>query len=157
DPAADAVVIATPVKTHFALASAALAAGKHVLVEKPLCGSAAEGERLLELAAARDRVLSVGHVFLFNNAVRGVRNLIRSAELGRVEYVYSTRTNLGPFRTDVNALWDLASHDLSILRYWLDADPVSVTARGDSFLNPSIQDVVVASFTYPNRVLAYVH
>lgn len=157
DPQADAIVITTPVDSHHPLAKAALEAGKHVLVEKPLCRSVTEGEELVELAQRAGKQLAVGHVFLFNNGVRAVRNLIRFGELGRIYYVYSNRTNLGPFRTDVNALWDLAAHDLSILNYWLDADPVAVSARGESFLNRGVEDVVVASFSYPNRVLAHVH
>lgn len=157
DPAADAVVIATPVESHFELAQAALAAGKHVLVEKPLCDSLAEGEKLVALAQEQGVHLSVGHVFLFNNGVRGVRNLIRSGELGRIRYVYSNRTNLGPFRSDVNAFWDLASHDLSILNHWLDAEPVSVTARGECYLSDDVEDVVLASYAYPGQVMASVH
>jgi predicted dehydrogenase len=157
DPEAQAVVIATPVSTHYSLAKAALESGKHVLVEKPLCGSSEEGEELVALARSRGVCLGVGHVFLFNNGVRAVRNLIRSGELGRIHYVYSNRTNLGPFRTDVNALWDLAAHDVSILNYWLDAEPLAVTAQGQSYLNGGVEDVVVGCFTYPNRVLAYVH
>jgi predicted dehydrogenase len=139
------------------LARRALAAGKHVLVEKPLCRSAAEGRELVALARTAGRLLCVGHVFLFNSGVRAVRDLIRTGELGHVLYIYSTRTNLGPFRFDVNALWDLAAHDLSILNYWLGGPPVDVTARGESYLDLGVKDVVVASFTYPERVLAYVH
>ncbi len=157
DPDADAVVIATPLKSHHGLVKLALEAGKHVLVEKPLARSVAEGEELIALAQKHKRHLCVGHVFLFNNGVRGVRNLIRSGELGRIHYIYSSRTNLGPFRTDANALWDLGAHDISILNYWLDAEPEAVTARGESYLNRGVEDVVVASFTYPNRVLANVH
>jgi predicted dehydrogenase len=157
DSLADAVVIATPVSTHYALAKAALQAGKHVLVEKPLCRSVAEGEELVALACQQGKQLCVGHIFLFNNGVRAVRNLIRSGELGRIHYIYSTRTNLGPFRTDVNALWDLAAHDLSIMNYWLSNSPVAVTAHGQSYLNPPMEDVVVASFLYPNRVLTHLH
>lgn len=157
DPAADAVVIATPVHTHFQLAREALEAGKHVFVEKPLCQSAQEAEVLIGLAEERRRHLCVGHVFLFNNGIRAVRNLIRSGELGRIHYLSSTRVNLGPFRRDVNALWDLASHDISIFNYWLDGEPIAVTAHGGSYLNPEVEDVVMATFTYPHRVLASVH
>jgi predicted dehydrogenase len=157
DPEADAVVIATPVSSHYVLAKAALEAGKHVLVEKPLCRSLAEGEELVALAQKQGKLLSVGHVFLFNNAVRGVRNLIRSGDLGRIHYVYSTRTNLGPFRNDVNAMWDLGAHDISILDYWLGEEPVSVTAHGQSYLKSGVEDLVVASFVYPNNVLAMLH
>lgn len=151
------MVIATPVNTHYELAKAALESGKHVLIEKPLCRSVAEGEELVALANRHGKLLCVGHVFLFNNGVRGVRNLIRSGDLGRIHYIYSNRTNLGPFRTDVNALWDLAAHDISILNYWLDADPLAVTAHGDSYLNGGVEDVVVACYRYPNRVMACVH
>ncbi|NOX54769.1 MAG: Gfo/Idh/MocA family oxidoreductase [Planctomycetes bacterium] len=157
DPEADAIVIATPVATHYELTKKALEAGKHVLVEKPLCESAAKGVELVELAEQVGKHLCVGHIFLFNNGVRGVRNLIRSGELGRLRYLFSTRTNLGPFRTDVNALWDLAAHDLSIFNYWLDSSPIAVTARGAAYLNGEVEDVVVASYTYPNGVLAHVH
>jgi predicted dehydrogenase len=157
DPEADAVVIATPVSTHHELAKAALESGKHVLVEKPLCHSVAAAEELVELAQRQGKHLCVGHVFLFNSGVRGVRNLIQSGELGSIRYFYSTRTNLGPFRYDVNALWDLAAHDLSIFNYWLGSEPVSVTARGQSYLNPEVEDLVVATFTYPNRVIACAH
>ncbi|MBV9126262.1 MAG: Gfo/Idh/MocA family oxidoreductase [Planctomycetes bacterium] len=157
DPQAEAIVIATPVSTHYPLARAALEAGKHVLVEKPLCSSVAQGEELTALAREKGKLLCVGHVFLFNNGVRAVRNLIRCGDLGRIHYIYSTRTNLGPFRSDVNALWDLAAHDLSILNYWLNADPLTVSAHGQSYLNPQVEDVVVASFTYPHRVLACLH
>ncbi len=156
DSEADAVVIATPVGSHYELARAALEAGKHVLVEKPLCRTLAQGEELVALARSRGKVLAVGHIFLFNNGVRAVRALIHSGELGAVRYIYSTRTNLGPFRTDVNALWDLAAHDLSILNYWLDADPIAVTAHGRAYLNPPIEDVVLGCFDYPDGILACV-
>jgi predicted dehydrogenase len=157
DEAAQAVVISTPTSTHYALARAALEAGKHVLVEKPLCRTVAEGEELLEIAAKKGLVLAVGHVFLFNNGIREMGRAIGSGELGRIYYVYSERTNLGPIRTDVNALWDLAAHDLSILDSWLGTSPVAVTARGQAYLNPGVEDVVLASFTYPDGVLASVH
>jgi predicted dehydrogenase len=134
-----------------------LEAGKHVLVEKPICLSSSEAVELIRLAEERRRVLAVGHVFLFNNAVRGLRNIIRSGELGQVKYIYSTRTNLGPIRGDVNALWDLAAHDLSIFDHWLEAEPLSVTASGKAFIKPGIEDVMFASFEYPNGVIASVH
>ena len=157
DPLADALVIATPVETHYALTRQALEAGKHVLVEKPLCTSVKECEALSALAAERGLVLAVGHVFLFNNGIRKVAECIRSGDLGRVLYIHATRTNLGPIRDDVNAAWDLAAHDLSIFDYWLGAPPVSVSARGECYLRPPVHDVVVASYAYPNGVLACVH
>jgi predicted dehydrogenase len=157
DPSADAVVIATPTNTHYTLVKAALLAGKHVLVEKPLTLDMNEACELAELALKVDKILAVGHVFLFNKGVQFIRNLIETGELGAINYIFSTRTNLGPIRTDCNALWDLASHDLSIINYWLGTTPISVTARGQAFLNPLIEDVVVANFTYPENVLACVH
>ncbi len=157
DPKADAVVIATPVSTHYELTLAALRAGKHVLVEKPLCGSPIECEELQSLATDRGLVLAVGHVFLFNAGIRKVREYIHSGELGRIFYIHASRTNLGPIRDDVNALWDLASHDLSIFQYWLDAVPTEVTAHGESFLGHQVQDVVIGSYRYPGGVMACVH
>ncbi len=157
DPDAEAVVIATPTDTHFSLAKAALLAGKHVLVEKPLARNLAEAEELVALAARKQRLLAVGHVFLFNNGIRAVKDLIDRGELGAIRYIFSSRTNLGPFRSDVNALWDLGSHDVSIFNYWLDADPQQVTACGTSYLNPNVEDVVVSNFAYPNQVQACVH
>ncbi len=157
DDTADAVVIATPVRTHFDLARAALEAGKHVLVEKPLCHTVRECLTLESIADARGRVLAVGHVFLFNPGIRKVKQIIDSGDLGRIYYIYATRTNLGPIREDVNACWDLASHDLSIFQYWLGSGPQSVTAQGASYLNSRVQDVTVASYVYPGGVLAGVH
>ena len=141
DPSADAVVIATPTNTHYALVKAALLAGKHVLVEKPLTLDMDEACELAELARKVDKILAVGHVFLFNKGVQFIRNLIETGELGAINYIFSTRTN----------------HDLSIINYWLGTTPISVTARGQAFLNPLIEDVVVANFTYPENVLACVH
>lgn len=157
DPDADAIVIATPTKTHYPLVKAALEAGKHVLVEKPLTLDVTESEALANLARKNNKILAVGHVFLFNKGVQAVHDLIRSGELGGINYIFATRTNLGPFRTDCNALWDLASHDLSIINYWLQANPISVTARGQAFLNPPIEDVVIANYTYPDSILACIH
>jgi predicted dehydrogenase len=157
DPDARAVVISTPVESHHALAKAALEAGKHVLVEKPLCRTMAQGEELLALAKKKGVVLAVGHVFLFNSGIREVHRLIHSGELKDIQYLFATRTNLGPFRTDVNALWDLASHDISIFNFWLDAAPESVTAHGHCVLTPAQEDVVVATFRYPGGIMASIH
>lgn len=157
DPAAQAVVISTPVESHFALAKAALEAGKHVLVEKPLCRTVVQGEELLALAKKKGVVLAVGHIFVFNSGIREVHRLIQAGELKDIQYLFATRTNLGPFRTDVNALWDLAAHDLSIFNFWLSARPESVTAHGLRALTPTQEDVVVASFHYPGGIMASVH
>ncbi len=157
DPTAQAVVISTPVSTHYELAKRAIESGKHVLVEKPLAGTVGECQELVDLARERNVHLCVGHIFLFNNGIRHVKKLIDSGELGEIRYIFSSRTNLGPVRSDVNALWDLGAHDISIFNYWLQADPLQVTAFGTSFLNPEIEDVVVANFVYPNNVMASVH
>ena len=157
DPSAAAVAIVTPVHTHFALAKAALEAGKHVLVEKPLCADVHECRDLAALAEARGLVLAVGHVFLFNAGIQKVKAYIDSGELGRVQYIHATRTNLGPIRGDVNAAWDLAAHDLSIFDYWLDAAPTTVNAHGKCFLGGHQEDVVVSAYRYPNEVLGFMH
>jgi predicted dehydrogenase len=153
----DAVVIATPSVTHHRLTKAALAAGKHVLVEKPLATRIEDAEELCELAAAAGRVLMVGHVFLYNAAVRRVKELIAADHLGRINYIAMVRTNLGPIRSDVNAAWDLAAHDVSMANEWLGAVPLSVSAVGGAWINPGVEDAVFATLRYPGEVLASVH
>jgi predicted dehydrogenase len=157
DPAVQAVVIATPTSTHYQLVKAALNAGKHVLVEKPITTRTEEAEELTELADRKGLVLLVGHVFVFNQAVQRVRQYIESGDLGRVYYVSMVRTNLGPIRMDVNASWDLISHDVSIVNYWLGSEPETVSAVGGSWINPGIEDAVFATLRYPNSVLVNVH
>jgi predicted dehydrogenase len=157
DPTVDAVVIATPTMTHHQLASAALAAGKHVLVEKPIARSLAEAEDLCLLAERHRRVLMVGHVFLFNLGIRKVKALLDEGRLGRLFYLAMVRTNLGPIRTDVNAAWDLAAHDISIANYWLSATPHAVAAQGGSWINSGVEDVVFATLWYPNDVIVHLH
>ena len=153
----DAVVIASPTATHYRFTKAALARGLHVLVEKPLAPSAAEAEELAALAAEARRVLLVGHVFLFHEGIRTVKRLIDAGELGRVQYIQSIRTNLGPIRTDVSALWDLAAHDVSIFHYWLGGVPARATGKGGSYVNRGIEDVIFATVEYPDGVLASLH
>lgn len=157
DPDVDAVVIATPVHTHFALAEAALGAGKHVLVEKPLARTSEECRRLVSLAESRKLVLMVGHVFIYNAAVQRVKAYIDSGELGDIYYVYSQRLNLGQVRQDVNALWNFGPHDVSILMHWLGATPARVAARGYAYLQPGIEDVVFLTLDFPAGVGASVH
>jgi predicted dehydrogenase len=154
DPAADAVVIATPFRTHHALAHAALEAGKHVLVEKPLCPTVEECDDLIELAESSGLVLAVGHVFLFNPGIVALRGIVASGELGEIRTISARRTNLGPYRFDANALWDLVSHDLSIFRCLLGAAPVSVSATGGAFLDAKLADVVNGTFRYQDGALA---
>ena len=157
DGSVDAVVVATPTVTHFKLAEAALQSGKHVLVEKPLAHRSAEAARLCELAATKQLVLMVGHVFIYNEGVRRVKRYLDDDELGRLFYISMTRTNLGPIRMDVNAAWDLAAHDVSIANHWLDAEPVSVSAVGGSWINEGIADAVFATLRYPDGVLVHLH
>lgn len=152
-----AVVVATPVHTHFEIASAALRAGKHLLVEKPLARTTEECRKLIDMAEAGKLTLMAGHVFLYNAAVRKVREYIDSGELGDIHYVCSQRLNLGIVRKDVNALWNFGPHDLSIINYWLGAGPSGVVARGYSYLQPGVEDVVFMSLDYPRGVGANVH
>ena len=157
DGRVDAVVVATPTATHYELVRAALGAGKHVLVEKPIATEVAHAEELCALAEGSGRVLLVGHVFLYNAAVRAVKRYLDAGELGRVYYVSLVRTNLGPIRRDVNAAWDLASHDIAIMSYWFDAEPETASATGGAWLNPGIEDAVFATVRYPGNVLAHLH
>ena len=157
DESLDGVVISTPTKTHHELAKRALAAGKHVLVEKPLTTSSETSRELCDLAEQMDRVLMVGHVFVYNEAARVVKERIEEGELGRIYYLSMVRTNLGPIRVDVDAAWDLASHDISLANFWLDAVPLSATAMGGEFINAGIADVVFATLRYPDDVLVNLH
>lgn len=157
DTSIDAVAIATPVATHYALATAALKAGKHVLVEKPMTQTVEQAERLLEVAAAKRRVLMVDHTFVYTPAVQRLRQLVQSGEIGRVYYYDSLRINLGLFKHDVNVLWDLAVHDLSILDYVLDARPVAVSAIGVSHVRGTPENVAYLSVFFPGDVIAHIN
>ncbi len=157
DPEVDAVVIATPVSTHFDLARQALAAGKHVLVETPMTATAAEGERLIEMARKTGRVLLVDHTFVYMGAVRKVRELIRGGELGEIRYYDSTRVNLGLFQHDVNVIWDLAVHDLSILDYVLGAKPVAVSATGISHVSSAPENVAYMTLFFDSSLIAHIN
>jgi predicted dehydrogenase len=149
DPQVDAVVIATPAETHFALARRALEAGKHVLVEKPITRSSAEALALDELARRQRRVLLVGHVYLFHPAVQVIRRLLDEGAVGAVRSITMVRSNAGPVRRDVNAAWDLSAHDLSMAAHWLAATPESVSARGAAYLQGGVADVVSATVRFP--------
>lgn len=153
----DAVVIATPIRTHYALARAALEHGKQVFVEKPLTASSAQAEELMALAERLDRVLMVGHTFVYNPAVEELRHLVQSGALGNVYYVDAVRVNLGLFQQDINVMWDLAPHDLSILSYILGMEPVSVSAHGGAYIRQNVHDVIYLTLRYPNDVLAHVN
>lgn len=153
----DAVIVATPTSTHREVVEDCLRAGLHVLVEKPLASTVEDAEALAALARESGRTLMVGHTFLFNPAVRAIKRYIDEGQLGKIRYLYFQRTGLGPIRQDVNALWDLAPHDLSMLRYWLGADPIDLVARGEAYLKPGTEDVVFVTLKYPEQVLASIH
>lgn len=154
----DGVAIATPVSTHYRLGMEALRAGKHVLIEKPLAASSAEAWELVQTADALQRVLMVGHTFEYNPAVEAVRTIIKSGEIGEIYYINATRVNLGLFQPDINVIWDLAPHDLSILNYILDSQPLTVSARGGIYVQRErgIHDVAFLTLRYPNDVMAEV-
>lgn len=152
----DAVVLATPAVTHAELGCAALSAGKHVFVEKPVALDVAGAEAVAAAAAASGRTVMVGHLMLYHPAVEQIRSLVEAGELGELFYLYATRVNLGRLRTDENALWSFAPHDLSMIDYLLGALPESVSARGGSYLQPGIEDVVFLSLRF-GRQMAHVH
>jgi len=152
-----AMVIATPTTTHAALTRAALESGRHVMVEKPLTTEASSARALSELATRSGLVLVVGHVFVHNPAVQWVKQRLAAGELGRLYYASSSRTNLGPIRTDVNVAWDLAAQDIAIFDYWLGASAESVSAQGHGWLNGGNQDAVFATLRYPGEVLVHLH
>jgi predicted dehydrogenase len=157
DPALDAIVIATPVPTHYALAKQALEAGKHVFVEKPPAMRTSEMAELVELAEARNLVLMPGHLLLYHPGVLKVKELIDAGELGDVLCVYGNRVNLGIVRSNENALWSLGVHDLSVILYVLDEDPEFVTAQGSASIHPGVEDVVFCFLRFPSGKIAHMH
>jgi predicted dehydrogenase len=157
DPEIDALVIATPAATHPAFARRALEQGKHVFVEKPLAMRVSDADDLIRLAAARRVTLMVGHTFLFNGAVEYLRNLIRAGDLGSIYYLYAQRVNLGVIRSDLNAMWNLAPHDVSIMNYILGQTPASVAATGTAYIQDGIEDVVFMSIRFADKIHASVH
>ncbi len=157
DPRVDAVAIATPVVTHAPLAQKALAAGKHVLVEKPMTSSAESSERLIEEAARRKLVLMVDHTFVYTGAVRKIRELIADGQLGQPYYYDSVRVNLGLFQQDVDVIWDLAVHDVSILNYVLPLRPLAVSACGMSHVSGRAENIAYLTLFCENSLLAHVN
>jgi predicted dehydrogenase len=157
DPTVDGIVLATPADTHHALGMAALEAGKHVLVEKPLAMTVAHGADLVAAAETRGLVLMAGHTFLYEAAVRYLADAVARGELGDVTYLYAQRLNLGRIRSDVNAMWNLAPHDVSIVMHVLDRRALAVTARGVAALQPGIEDVVFLDIEFDDGTLAHVH
>lgn len=149
----DAVVVSVPTNAHYAVTKEALLAGKHVLCEKPLCNNSREAEELVALAESKGLILMVGHIFLFNPALVTIKKLIETGEIGQIRYLSATRTNLGPVRSDVNAAWDLASHDVATFNWLLGSDPEEVSAMGASYLQPGIEDIAVITMRYPGNIL----
>src|SRR3954468_232782 len=156
DPHVDAVVIATPVFTHFGLASRALQAGKHVFVEKPMASSSAEAGEVIERADSMARALMCGHTFLYSPAVRAVKEIIRSGDLGEIYFISSSRVNLGLHQRDVSVVWDLGPHDFSILLYWMDEMPEWVGAVGRDSVVKGIPDVAFIDLGFPSGALSHV-
>jgi predicted dehydrogenase len=156
DPRLDAVLIATPVFSHFELAASALRAGKHVFVEKPLAPSVAEASELIELAEDRDVRLMCGQTFLYSPAVRAIKELIDLNELGEIYFISSSRVNLGLHQRDVSVIWDLGPHDFSILLHWLEEMPESITATGRDSIVQGIHDVAFMTLQFPSGIVANV-
>jgi predicted dehydrogenase len=157
DPDIDAIVVATPVSSHFEMAMAALKANKHVLVEKPLAANSEQGEQLIEEAARRKRVLMVDHTFVYTGAVRKIRELITSNQLGDIYYYDAVRVNLGLFQHDVNVIWDLAIHDLSIMEYVLPSKATAVSATGISHVPGQPENVAYITLFFDKPQIAHVH
>jgi predicted dehydrogenase len=157
DSSVGGVIVSTPTSTHAAVSLAAISAGKDVLCEKPLATGTSECDEVIAAAEENGRVVMVGHTFIFNPAVRRMHDLVASGAIGRVLYCHAARTALGPIRKDVNALWDLASHDVSILLYLLEREPVEVAAHGASYVGENNEDVVFLSLRFEGSILANVH
>ena len=152
----DAVVIATPPQTHFTIAKDCMENGLHALVEKPLTLNSKEARDLVKIANQHNKVLMVGHVFEYNTGVLALKDLINSGELGDIYYIDFVRASLGLFQTKANVLWDLAPHDISILRFLLGEDPLTISSTGLSCVNNGIEDIAYTTFTFPKRILAHI-
>jgi predicted dehydrogenase len=156
-PDLDGVAIATPVYSHFPLAKGFLEQGKHVLVEKPLTHSQESSLELIKMAEEKKRILMVGHTFEYTAAVNKIKEIIESGELGKILYLSCTRVNLGLFQNDINVVWDLAPHDISIILYVLGEFPVSVNCQGKAHYKPDIEDVAITSLNFNNGLIAFIH
>ncbi len=153
----DAIVIATPPASHYRLAAESLQHGLHVLVEKPMTLTSTDAQELIELAERQARILMVGHTFVYNPAVRALKQMIDDGEMGRIYYVDAVRASLGIFQKDLNVLWDLAPHDISILSYMLGCAPIGVSAHGMGCLQCGVEDVAYLNLIFPNYCLAHIH
>jgi predicted dehydrogenase len=157
DPSIDAVAIATPVHAHAPLGQKCLEHNKHVLIEKPLASSSEECLALIQLAEAHQKVLMVGHTFEYAAAVNKARQIIDSGELGEIQYISSVRVNLGLFQPDINVVWDLAPHDITIILYLLKEFPISVNSQGKAHFKQRIEDVATMTLNFPNGAIAFIH
>jgi predicted dehydrogenase len=157
DTGLDAVVVATSVKLHFPMARAALLAGKHVMIEKPMAASAAQCEELIEIARQKGLVLMVGHTFLYSPAVRKIKEIVDSGELGEIRYISARRLNLGLYQKDINVAWDLAPHDISIILHLLRRLPESVSCTGSAHVTPGIEDVTAMTLKFAKDCSAIIH
>ena len=153
----DAVCISTPASTHYTIGREALLNGKHVLIEKPLALSSEDAQALVRLARKEDRILMVGHVYLYHPAVQKIKSYFSEGQFDDLYYLYSARTGLGPVRRDTNAMWDLAPHDLSIYLYLLGEMPKNVSANGACHLQDGIEDMVLLAIEFPRKVMGYIH
>lgn len=157
DTSIDAVIIATPISTHFELASQALKSGKHVLVEKPMTDSVHSARELIELSEKANRILMVDHTFIYTQAVNKLKKIISSEELGVLLYYDSIRINLGLFQHDINVIWDLAPHDISIMHYLIDKSPTTVSAQGARFLDNNLESMAYVHLTFDDGLIAHFH
>jgi predicted dehydrogenase len=157
DDEVNAVVVSTPTSTHHGITKMMLEHNRDVLCEKPLTEHVDEAEELVRIANDRERILMVGHVFLFNAGIQDLKDYVNRGALGKVYCIDATRTNLGPIRQDVNVVTDLASHDVSILNFLLGTEPVEVSARGESYIKPDVEDIAFITLAYPGKVLAHIH
>jgi predicted dehydrogenase len=157
DPSLDAIAVASSVPTHHPLGLRALAAGKHVFIEKPLAASVADARELVEAAERAGRLLMVGHLLLFHPALKVIHALIDSGELGEIYYLYGNRVNLGQVRADENALWSLGAHDVAVLLDLVGERPVEAQARGECYVRPGIEDVVFGYLKFPSGAVAHLH
>ena len=156
DGSIDAVAIATPVRTHYPIAKRCLQAGKHTFIEKPMAASTENCKDLIDIAKAKSLTLMVGHTFIYTSSVRRIKELIQSGDIGEVMYISSRRLNLGLFQNDINVAWDLAPHDISIILFLLEQEPVSINCQGKAHLLPGIEDVTSITLDFPNGSFAII-
>jgi len=157
DKEVDAVVVATPVHLHYELSKMALQAGKHTFVEKPMTQTSAQANELVQIAAKKELTLMVGHTFIYSAPVRRIKEIVKSGDIGEIQYISSRRLNLGLFQKDINVAWDLAPHDISIILYLLGKPPISVNCQGKAHINKDIEDVTNMSLDFENGGFATIH